>query len=300
MPSNSKLLSDAARRRATAAAPLLISAMLIGAVATQLDLTQVAALALRPHALAWMTLALLLFNLSRLAGARRLHLLLAQAGIRIGHWDNLRLTYAAMFLNLLLPGGISGDGYKIAVLARRCGAPVATLFGITVADRLSGLLVLLAMLSLLLPFAGLPWAAMQVWAFGGALLLAVLLATRLLHARLPGMTRPRATVFLALGAAVQGLQLACMAALLAYQQVPPARWLGYLALFLVSSILTVLPLSWGGLGVRELSFIAGARLLDCDPLPGVVAASAFFLVTVVSALPGAAFLLPAAAPGRQP
>lgn len=283
-------MSDWPRRAALA----LVSVVLLAAVAAQIDLRQAAALALRPHALPWLAVALLLFNLSKITGAHRLNLFQRHAAIGLSGADNLRLYYAGMFLNLCLPGGVGGDGYKIAVLARRLGTPIKTALLATVADRASGLLPLLALLALLLPALALPWPAGAAAGLAIAMLLSSLVLAIVLHSRLLGMTARRTLHVLLLGAAVQGLQLACMAALLASQHVAAPALLPYLALFLVSSAVSVLPLSWGGLGLRELTFLLGATLLQCEPLPGIIASSEFFLITLLSALPGVLFLQHAA------
>ncbi|HEU4842926.1 MAG TPA: lysylphosphatidylglycerol synthase domain-containing protein [Burkholderiaceae bacterium] len=277
-------MSDWSRR----AALVLVSAVLLAIVAAQIDVRQAAALALRPHALAWLAAALLLFNVSKITGAHRLNCFQRHAAIALSGADNLRLYYAGMFLNVCLPGGIGGDGYKVAMLAKHLGTPIKTALLATVADRVSGLLPLLALLALLLPALPLPWLPGAVAAL--AILLSSLALAVLLHRRLLGMTARRSVHMLLLGAAVQLLQLACMGTLLAFQQVALPALLPYLALFLVSSAVAVLPFSWGGLGLRELTFLFGARLLQCDPLPGIVASSAFFLITLLSALPGALFL----------
>jgi uncharacterized membrane protein YbhN (UPF0104 family) len=81
-----------------------------------------------------------------------------------------------------------------------------------------------------------------------------------------------------------------MAMLLACLHVPVDAYLAYLAIFLVSSIAAVLPLSVGGLGAREITFLYGLQLLQIDPVQGVVASAGFFVISVFSSLIGAYFL----------
>jgi uncharacterized membrane protein YbhN (UPF0104 family) len=81
-----------------------------------------------------------------------------------------------------------------------------------------------------------------------------------------------------------------MGMLLAWLQVPVGHFAAYLSVFLVSSVAAVLPLSFGGLGAREVTFLWGLQLLQLDPTDGVLASSGFFLITAMSSLLGALFL----------
>lgn len=283
-------MSDPARKWLKAAAQALVSACLVILVARQVDLQRVLSLASRPLALPWLLGALLLFNLSKGLSALRLNIYQRHAAIRLSEGENLRLYYTGMFLNMFLPGGIGGDGYKVMVLYRRHAAPVGILLGITLADRASGLLVLLMLLCLFAPFIGLPWPADAVQLLSGGCALAALLAAVLMHRRLLRMDGGRTAMVLRYGLAVQLLQLACMVMLLRYLQVPAALHLAYLSVFLASSVAAVVPLTVAGLGAREITFLYGLQLLQFDPAPGIAASSGFFLITVISSLPGALFL----------
>lgn len=253
----------------------------------QIDLSRVASLALGRWSPAWLLAALLLFNLSKVIGALRLNLYQRNAGILLDQWENLRLYYAGMFLNLFLPGGIGGDGYKILVLHRRQAVPVKTLLWITLVDRVSGLLILLLLVCALVPFVDLPWSPTLTGLTASAGAMAVVAASVAAHHWLLGMRRRRLAGALAYALAVQCCQLACMTALLACLPLPSSDYPAILFIFLVSSVAATLPISIGGLGAREVVFLYGLQLLRLDPVYGVVAASGFFVITVVSSLLGA-------------
>lgn len=277
-------------RRIKLALQLLVSAGLVVFILRQIDLGQARALLPGGEGWSWLLGAALLFNLSRVAGARRLNVYQRKAGIALGETENLKLYYAGMFLNMFLPGGIGGDGYKVLVLHRRQAAPVKSLVLIMLTDRASGLLVLLMLLCLFAPLLALPWekgVVLLLAAAGAAALAAVFVIWHRLLLKMAGAGI--ASVF-GYGMAVQVLQLVSMAALLACLRVAPADFLAYLAIFLLSSVAAVLPLSFGGLGAREVTFFYGLDLLGLDPTHGVLAASGFFLLTLVSSLPGAFFL----------
>lgn len=265
----------------------LVSVCLIVFVLRRLDLTEVKSLALHPDRLPWLLAALVLFNLSKMAGALRLNVYQRHAAILLSEGENLRLYYAGMFLNLFLPGGIGGDGYKILVLHRRQAVPVRKLLWVTLLDRASGLLILLLLLCLLILLVDLPPGVRWISTLAPFCGISIVLTMAWAHYRLLNMESDRVLQVAACGLAAQLLQLACMAMLLAYVHAPTEHYLAYLAIFLVSSVLTVIPVSFGGLGVREVTAFYGLQLLQLDPAPGVLASSGFFLVTVMSSLPGA-------------
>lgn len=269
---------------------VLLSACLIVFVFQHIDLSQVTALAFHPQRAPLLIAAFVAFNASKIVGALRLNIYQRHAAIHLSERDNLRLYYAGMFLNVFLPGGIGGDGYKILVLHRSHAFPLRTVVTTTLVDRISGILVLLFIWCMLLPMLSLPWDAASVTVFAvasGAALVAVFIFGHRWFTKLD--LQGIAGVF-ALGLAVQCLQMLCMGVLLLYVGAPAMHYLAYLAVFLISSVAATLPLSIGGLGMREATFLFGVDMVHLDPTYGVIASSLFFLVTVFSSLIGALFL----------
>jgi uncharacterized membrane protein YbhN (UPF0104 family) len=269
---------------------VLISACLIVFVFLHLDLSQVKTLAFHAQRSPMLIAAFIAFNASKIVGALRLNIYQRHAAIHLSEGENLRLYYAGMFLNLFLPGGIGGDGYKILVLHRSHTLPLRTLVTTTLADRVSGILALMFMLCMLMPMLSLPWEAAATTVFtlaAAGAIVAVFVAGHRWLFRLDA--QGLAGVF-ALGLAVQSLQLSCMGMLLLYLGAPATHYAAYLAMFLVSSVAAVLPLSVGGLGVREATFLFGVNMVHLDPTYGVIASSWFFLMTVLSSMIGSLFL----------
>jgi len=267
-----------------------VSACLIVIVLSQIDLAQVASLVLRPQGLPWLLFAFLFFNLSKVGSALRLNIYQRHASIILNEGENLRLYYAGMFLNVFLPGGIGGDGYKILVLHRQQEVPLKKLVMITLADRISGLLALLLLLCLLVPMLALPWPSgiVQIVSVSGGT--GIVAAFVLGHRLLLKLRGARVAAVFWYGMGVQTLQLVTMLLLLVYLQAPTNHYLSYLAVFLVSSVAAVLPISFGGLGAREITFFYGLSLLQLEPTHGVLASSGFFLITLASSMLGALFL----------
>ncbi len=66
-------------------------------------------------------------------------------------------------------------------------------------------------------------------------------------------------------------------------------YIEYLTLFLLSSIVAVLPFTIGGVGARELVFIFGANYLMIDKNTAVAFSILFFMITAVSSFTGIFF-----------
>ena len=144
-------MSSRARKWIKLAVQVLVSAGLVAFLARQLDFGEIKSILDRPGGWPWLLGAFVLFNASKIVAALRLNIYQRHVGVVLSEGQNLRLYYAGMFLNLFLPGGIGGDGYKIYVLNRQQGVEVKKLVLVTLADRVSGLLCLLLLLCGLVP-----------------------------------------------------------------------------------------------------------------------------------------------------
>jgi glycosyltransferase 2 family protein len=89
--------------------------------------------------------------------------------------------------------------------------------------------------------------------------------------------------------AVQLLQVAC-AWFLLLALGETHNHLAYIVIFLVSSAVAVLPISIGGVGVRELTFLYGSQLLNVDINIAVGISFLFYLITALVSLGGIFFV----------
>ncbi|MCK6691294.1 MAG: flippase-like domain-containing protein [Thermoanaerobaculia bacterium] len=230
----------------------------------------------------WLLWASLWFIISKLIGAFRFNDLLKTAGINLNTRPQLRLYWLGMYYNLLLPGGISGDAYKIKILMDHFNRPFRRLFSITLFDRLSGVLAL-GQICLVLAF-GLPPLKPFGWIWALALL-ASITVSKILFDRMIGAGNG---VWLRSSVQSLGVQLAQLVStlgiVLALQE--SSDWLGYSVVFLVSSVVAMLPFTIGGAGARELTFLWGAQLLSLNPERSVAIAFLFYLISTAVALFG--------------
>lgn len=238
-------------------------------------------------------LAFLLFNLSKIISSVRLNKYFKCIAIQLGEWFNLKLYYLGMFYNLFLPGGIGGDGYKVYYLNREYGGSVKKLVAATILDRLSGVVVLgflaliLAVLSTLeqfIPFQN------PILLFLGVLSFPVFW---FIHNKFFKDFNPEFIRALIMGFGVQLSQLAC-AALILWSIDAPGSYFDYMTLFLVSSVVAVLPFTIGGIGARELVMLKGvaffATLGGAAPM-ALTFSILFFVITALSSFIGIYFTI---------
>lgn len=237
--------------------------------------------------ISFLLLAVLLFAASKALSALRLNIFFRKIGLELPEKTNLRLYLLGMFYNLFLPGGIGGDGYKIYLLQKNYKTGTARLFGAVLSDRLSGMSALAMLAALLFSMTDIPIP----WNQAGALLIPVFIAGMYLFFRwfyryfLPVLTK---TTFYSLG--VQLLQLFAAWMILLALGGAEGYELQYLFVFLVSSIVAVLPISVGGMGVRELTFLYGAQFLGIDQDLAVGVSLMFYLITALVSFMGIWFV----------
>lgn len=223
----------------------------------------------------WVVWALGWFVLSKIIAAFRFNLLLKTETIELTSKENLKLYWLCMYYNLLLPGGISGDGYKIKVLMERFSRPLKRIVTVTLIDRISGLIAL-GQLSVLLML----WIPQiqQYWLLViPALLISLGIGYGLfIWAGIRNAGVWMKTTFQSIG--VQGSQaIATLGLVIALGQ--GLHWADYLILFLVSSLVAMVPITIGGAGARELTFLYGSQFLDIHAEKAVAIGFLFYLIS---------------------
>jgi uncharacterized membrane protein YbhN (UPF0104 family) len=237
----------------------------------------------------WLIPAIALFVGSKVATAIRLNAYFANIHISLSFWENWRLYLIGMFYNLFLPGGIGGDGYKVYLLNNQFKTPVKELLKASLLDRLGGLIAILALLfgillliDLPLPF-GEPRIGKILFAIGaigvvpGFWLLQKFLFSNFLPSFWQG-------IFWSLvGQLAQMASVVCLLLALGVQD----KFLAYQAVFLLSSIVAVLPLTIGGVGARELVVVYAHSYAGIQETEAVAFSLLFFLISAAVSLSGA-------------
>ena len=257
----------------------LILAIIIYLIVRKIDEKVVINL-IRDANLWWLIWTLIFFALSKFIAALRFNTLLRTEGIHLSTWANIRLYWLCMYYNLLLPGGISGDGYKIKVLMEQFNKPFKRLFAITLLDRISGVIALGQLglgLLFFIPLTKVFW----YW-----IILALLITALLIDVIYRWFKAyPAAWINAIQSLGVQAAQvIAAFGLILALGQ--QAHWADYLILFLISSLVAMVPITIGGAGAREITFLYGAAFLAIDGEKAVTIAFMFYIVSTFTSLLG--------------
>ena len=258
----------------------------------RIDISEVWALYKQINPL-WIIPAILLFIGSKVFSAFRLNGFFRCTGLQLSDRANLRLYLLGMFYNLFLPGGIGGDGYKIYMLNRKEKIKVKDLLFSILLDRISGSFAILLLVILLFYFVPVNIS----FNYKAFLWLLIPISVGIYYLVISRFFKQFVPVFLLSNGqslAVQVLQvLSVFFILKALGQT--GQELSYILLFLVSSVIAGLPITVGGVGAREMTFILGAGILGLDTGLSVAVSLMFYLVTASISLCGSYFTF---RPGR--
>lgn len=232
----------------------------------------------------YLIVALLFFIISKVLSALRLNLYIHQIKIFLTQLSNIKLYLLGMFYNLFLPGGIGGDAYKGYVLKKKYEVKTRSVVSILILDRLNGLLLIFVISCLLALFLNEYRVNSYKIIFGIAIVLSVLVFW-VFNKRFFSFVYPVFWRSLGFSALVQLAQLVSVLFILKALDVEGNN-IAYLFIFLISSIVSVLPLTIGGIGSREVVFYYGALWLALDENTSVSISMLFFLITATVSLIG--------------
>lgn len=232
-------------------------------------------------------IGILLFALSKLLASLRLTFFIRTSGYSITQLENFKLYLLGMFYNLFLPGGIGGDGYKVYYLNKNGDQKTKDSIWPFLLDRASGLFSLAVLVLLFGLFIQEKFILYQ----NTLLLSLIILGTFFTFALIYIIKKKYLQVFaktLIWSFLSQLAQVACIAIFLSdLEQI--TNKLEYYLLFLISSLISIIPISPGGLGLRELTYKYGATFFNTLESVGVMLGSLFFVTSVVVSLSGIYF-----------
>lgn len=234
-------------------------------------------------------IALLLFALSKLIAAFRLNRYFLATGISLTEKFNIRLYMLGMFYNLFLPGGIGGDGYKIYLLNKKSEVKAGKIFWAVFHDRLNGVLALFCIAVFLTLFTNFPVGfsyKLWIWLLIPAGILFMFFIIKKYYRQFtPIFSKVTALSFL-----VQLIQ--SLSAFVIFRAIGGSgHETEYLFIFLISSIVSMLPITIGGIGTRELTFLYGSKLLSLDQNLSIAMSLMFYLITAFVSFWGIYFSL---------
>lgn len=266
---------------------LLLTGLALYLVFRKIDTAQLLELSQAIHWL-WLIPAALLFILSKVATAIRLNRYFENIGIQLSELQNWRLYLIGMFYNLFLPGGIGGDGYKVYFLNKAFKTPVKKLLQAALLDRLGGLVAIVFLLFGLFLFVDIRIDFLESSAWDGLMVAGLILT-------IPGFWMVQKVLFKdfvpsfwsgnAWSFAGQIAQLICAWFILKSLGISE-NILAYQLVFLLSSIVAVLPLTIGGVGARELVFVYAHTYSGIEETAAVAFSLIFFLISAIVSLAG--------------
>lgn len=266
------------------AVKLLVSGLLIYFIFAKIDVQEIGN-TLRGSNPFYLLLAFVFFFSSKIIAAFRLNLYFHQLDVYLTQKSNLKLYFLGMFYNLFLPGGIGGDAYKGYAIKKKFEVSTKKVVSVLVLDRLSGLLILFIYACSLLLFIPIETItslkALFIIAIPLSILVFYLLNRQFFRYALPVFWK--SAVYSVLVQLAQLLSVWFIMTSLGIE----LNQIAYLVIFLVSSIVSVIPLTIGGIGSREATFFYGASLLGLNENISVGISVIFFLITALTSLFGA-------------
>ncbi len=234
----------------------------------------------------FLVLAFLAYALSVVIGSSRLNEYFRGVGLFLSEKYNFKLYLLGLFYNLFLPGGVGGDGYKIYFLRKKFDVRGRQLLSAVFFDRLSGfwaLSLIIALLVIFIPQLNIP-RELPIIVVGLGTVSYYFVMRRYFRGFIGRFV---ITHIKALG--VQSMQVVC-AILLLYAMGFDGKFSPYLFMFLLSSLVAVVPFTVGGLGAREMVYVYGAQVFGLDTHLAVIISLLFYVTSALLASSGAYFI----------
>ena len=237
----------------------------------------------------YLLVAWILYHLSKWCAAFRFGIYATEKGYHLRFFENLKINYIGMFYNIFLPGGIGGDGYKALLLKKRFDAPMKSVLSIIVMDRISGffaILMLVIVFFYLSMFFDIIPLWLQPWWFETFLIIIGFLIFKFLHFWLLPLNFVSLLNVLISSLLAQFIQVVAVWLILSGLNHMDG-WYTYSFVFLLSSIISLLPISIGGFGTREVTFLTLMPLVGESVTHGVIIAMVFYWIQVSANFVGA-------------
>jgi uncharacterized membrane protein YbhN (UPF0104 family) len=268
----------------------LLAAGFLGLVLHNMDLSE-----LRAH-LAGASFALLLIsfvflNVAQVFSALRMQFYFESVGVKLNLAFSLMLYYVGMFYNLIFPGGIGGDAYKVYLIKKRMELSVKEGIRLLLANRANGLAILVILMLSSLYLIGIS----HVIPFSAVIITLLIIISTISYFILAKwlLKEPFLVAFGALKYSIWVQAFTVISMMLVAVALGGEEHLPeYVFLFLLAAVMGVLPLSIGGLGIREATFLYGAIYFNdwlgipLDKEFGVAISLTFFAISALASLIG--------------
>jgi uncharacterized membrane protein YbhN (UPF0104 family) len=226
------------------------------------------------------------YIISPAVASSRLNSFFKTIRLKLSERYNMKLYWVGLIYNFFLPGGVGGDAYKVYFLKKKYDFSTRKLLSAVFFDRLSGLWALAIFSCALIVFMP-RFAIPNIWIISAAFVGTVSYIYILYLFFNPFARRFFQTHFKAL--VVQGFQL-LSALLILHALGHDGKFSPYLLIFLVSSVVAIIPSIGGAIGVRELFSGEAAKYIQMDDQLAMLVSLTFYAITLLTSLPGAYFI----------
>jgi uncharacterized membrane protein YbhN (UPF0104 family) len=263
---------------------LLISFALIFFVIHEIDISKVMEL-VKTANIKFIFLAYLCIFFAQMLGGLRMRNNFNSEGLKFTRIYAIGFYYIGMMFNLVLPGGIGGDGYKAYYFQKRYRFPWRRSVLIVLRGRANGLAFMCLFLFLLLyinheyftfEYAEELFLGASLLIFPVYSLCSKYLLKETISMQISGMQYSFFSQILFILGIIGILQA------LGNEE----NTMRYIIVFLVANIVSVIPISFGGLGLRELTFLKASVFMALSSDLGVAVSFIFYLLYSVVALTG--------------
>ena len=237
----------------------------------------------------WMLAAVIMYAFSMIASAWRLLSFFKSIDLRLDPRFNMRLYMLGIFYNLLLPGGIGGDGYKIYLLHKRYNLQAKRVFWAIAFDRLSGLWAIGLIVVALTIF--IPQIQEQIHMAIPIVIFVV--GTGIYYIVIKIFFKDFTKHFFkghAKAVIVQSFQVLTVLCFLMGQDFH-GKFAPYLLSFLISALAAAVPITFGGAGAREAIFQRLSPIFHMNVGLAVFLSVSFYLTSLLVALSGLYYVL---------
>jgi len=256
----------------------IISAFLI--IFNKIDLNEIKNIKLQNPF--FLLIAFLLFNLSQIISAFRIQHYLSHIKITPQFKKQLMLYYVGMFYNTLLPGGIGGDAYKAYKFEKEFKTGYKQIIKALLIDRISGLFAIFTLVGILIFFSNFKIFIIYI----SFLAIISPITLFIIHKSFFKEFKFYPFVYSLIIQSLQALTFVFILYSLGFKDYT----VDLVILFFISSVISVIPLSVGGVGLRELTFLYGMEFIHLNPAIGIISAFIFFLITLISSAFGSFFI----------
>ncbi len=274
-------MSEKVKKYITNLLKLAVSVLAFWYVLSKISLKDVLSLYSTSNIL-YLLAALFLIVISYVLSGFRQNLSFRVTGAHLSTMLNLKLFWLGLFYNLFLPSGIGGDGIKVYQVNKYRQNGVKKNIGAMLVNRVAGLEAIGMITIVLYYFSGdefkIGWPGWlgipALYIFYYFVLKYFLKSFLPIHGGLFGWSM-----------LLQLIQLvAALFILYAFHQATEIT--EYLFLFFLSAIATVVPITIGGFGAREVVFVTLTPMLHLDNKIAVALSLMFYFLSAISSLGG--------------